>query len=299
MQPRTLTSFALVPSASFYDRYQPNTSTKIVLITSAGELALQTLHDSPNAEAAWGARGHIGGIGYPLNEQDHHEEAASEHIDPTSTLSQSNPKSIGSKSKSHSHSQTKSDDLEEIRRGRSLGPASYFSLEPVRRNQSQSQEVLSSELRTPGSGIERGRQKVKVTEPTPAASGSNVRLDPIQALVGDDISSIMKRRARRGYSFGNVSITLSSTWASCLTSYVYLRCSSTLHWLATGKMRPRLGISQVYGLGFIVRGFHSFMSTTLIVDFIRYTKLPPYSDASRSGFRLYIPRTLGNMDWFT
>ncbi|KAK1232312.1 hypothetical protein PQX77_004563 [Marasmius sp. AFHP31] len=207
IQPRTLTSFALVPNASFYDRHQPNTSMKVVLITSGGELALQTLHDSPNAEAAWGARGQIGGIGYPMDEQDPHDEAASEHIDPTSTHTQSNLKSFGSKSKSHS--QSKSSDMGESRRGRSLGPASYFSMEPIRRLQSESKEAPSSKSRAPGPGVERGRQQVKVTEPKPTTSGPNVRLDPIQRLVGDDISSIMRRRAKRGYSFGNVLLNAS------------------------------------------------------------------------------------------
>ncbi|KAL0569319.1 hypothetical protein V5O48_012652 [Marasmius crinis-equi] len=241
VQPRTLTSFALVPNASFHDHHEPSNSTKIVLITSGGELALQTLHDPPNADAAWSARGQIGGIGFPIEEREQHEEVFSERVGPTT--SQSN-----AKSKSHSHSQTKSDDLEESRRGRSLGPASPFNLEPIGRK-----EASSSKSRAPALNAERGRREVKVVGAKPANGSSDGRHDPIQALVEDDISSTMRRRAKRGYNFVDIlhNASLALEWGGDAESR---SLSSLWTWLHHTQSHLHSPTPHVQGYDFTYQG---------------------------------------------
>ncbi|KAG7098505.1 hypothetical protein E1B28_000449 [Marasmius oreades] len=194
-QPRTLTSFALVPSPSFYNRQQPSTSTKIVMITSAGELALQTLHDSPKAEAAWSAKGHIGGIGFAHNEsQAPSNEQWNEYA--------GSPSPSTDKSKSKSQSQSKLESYDDYPHGWSRAdahPRNFDGAEPSKASQ-RSKEVLSSESHAPLT-VERGRRQ---TKPTREPGGT--RLDPIYTLLADDdISSVMRRRARKGYGFGNAS----------------------------------------------------------------------------------------------
>ncbi|KAF9268842.1 hypothetical protein L218DRAFT_1073280 [Marasmius fiardii PR-910] len=199
-QPRTLTSFALVPNVSFYDRNHPSTSNKIVLITSAGELALQTLYDAPKAEAAWSARGHIGGIGFAHTEtQEASPETAGVDLDPLSQLTNK------SKSKSQSQSQSRSGDFAESARDRSRGSAPTRSLgdcELSKRTQ-KSKEVQSSKSHVATFAAERGRRQIKATGISEVEESADVRRDPIYALVMDDVSTTMRRRAQKGYGFGD------------------------------------------------------------------------------------------------
>ncbi|ESK97742.1 wd repeat protein [Moniliophthora roreri MCA 2997] len=207
--PRSLTSFALVPSISLYDRQQSTTFTKIVIITSTGELALQTLHDSPNAESVWSAKGHIGGIGYPFRGGNTNESVS----DTRSAILTDTWVSLSkSKSKSKSKSQAEVEEDERIIRGRPLGTAVQHrfndhevSNQPPFQNRSLHAKVdhfnEASDTQRP-SVVERGRRQVKNVRTRSNIAIASVSRDPIH--LDDDICTIMKRRAERGYGFENV-----------------------------------------------------------------------------------------------
>ncbi|KAK7056289.1 hypothetical protein VNI00_002842 [Paramarasmius palmivorus] len=205
--PRSLTSFALVPNISLYD-HQPSPSfTKIVLITSSGELALQTLYDSPNAEATWSARGHIGGIGYRTRDEEASliESRSATGTDGWASLSKSK-----SKSKSKSHVET--EDAEGAFRGRPLGAAaSRRSVEQMSNHIQpavESRSTLAKDERyhnkTHQPVVERGRRQTKNVRTRSNIAVPSTSGDPISEQMSDDIASIMKRRAERGYGFENV-----------------------------------------------------------------------------------------------